>query len=131
MPKPSSYKLPALTDKEWRAVEPIIPRPARGPQPKSDRTIIGALCYMKAAGCSAESLPKGYPPSVAIRTRLRRLETAGVMPKILDAAAPATQRIKADYWEHIRYLSFGSGWKFHRAKDDPELINLPRLTHCR
>ena len=41
------------------------------------------------------------------------------------AAAPAIERIKANYWDHLRYLSFGPGWKFNRPKDDPELANLP------
>jgi hypothetical protein len=68
---------------------------------------------------------------MAIRTRVQRWEKAGVLPDILEAAAPATARIKSAYWSYLRYLSFGPGWKFNRPKDDPEFANLPRQTRCR
>jgi transposase len=131
MPKPSSYMLPAVTDREWRAISAVIPRPKAGPLPRHDREIVSALCYTKAAGCSYERLPAGYPSAMSIRTRVQRWERAGALLNILAAAAPAIARIHSNYWDHLRYLSFGSGWKLHRDKDDPELVNLPRPTGCK
>ena len=126
-----NYRLPAVSDREWRVISACIPRPKAGPPPRHDRAIVSAICYSKAAGCSIESLPPGYPKAVSIRTRIQRWERAGVLPEILEVAAPAIERINANYWDHLRWLSFGPGWKLNREKDDPDLINLPRLTHCR
>jgi Putative transposase of IS4/5 family (DUF4096) len=126
-----NYLLPAVTDREWRAISVVIPRPKAGPMPRGDLGIVSALCYAKAAGCSYESLPAGYPSAMSIRTRVQRWERAGVLLDILAAAAPAIARFHSNYWNHLRYLSFGSGWKLHRDKDDPELVNLPRLTRCK
>jgi transposase len=92
---------------------------------------MAAICYATAADCSYESLPPGYPSASAIRTRVKRWHRAGVLPAITAAATPTVTRMCRDYWDHLRYLSFGPGWKFHREKDDPELVNLPRLTHCK
>jgi transposase len=132
MPKPHTYPLPRLTDAEWRAIVPTIPRPRAGPQPRHDRENCSALVYATAVDCSIESLPQGYSTNaMAIRTRLKGWRRTGVLAHILRAAAPAVDRVAADYWDHLRYLSLGPGWKPHRAKDDPELANLPRATHMR
>jgi transposase len=131
MQKASSYRRPVLTDREWRAISRVIPAPKRGPKPRDDREIMAAVCYATATSCSYESLPCGYPPASAIRTRVKRWTQAGVLPAITVAATPAITRMCRGYWEHLRYLSFGAGWKFHREKDDPELRNLPRQTHCK
>jgi transposase len=109
MPKSSTYRLPAVTDREWRVISAVIPRPKAGPSPRHDREIVSALCYATAAACSFESLPPGYPKAMSIRTRVQRWERTGVLPNILVVAAPAIKRINASYWDHIRWLSLEPG----------------------
>lgn len=76
---------------------------------------------------SYEKLPPGYPKAMSIRTRVQRWQRAGVLPAILDAAAPAIERMRANYWSRLSELSpWGAEWKFHREKDDPAFVNLPR-----
>ena len=59
-----NYLLPAVTDREWRAISVVIPRPKAGPLPRGDRGIVSALCYAKAAGCSySKSLLAGLSVS--------------------------------------------------------------------
>ena len=124
-----TYVLPMVTEREWRVIAKQIPRSKAGPPPRHDREIVSAVCYAKAARCSLESLPPGYPKAMSIRTRIQRWERAGVLSKILEAAAPAIARMNANYWARLSDLSpWGSKWKFAREKDDPDLINLPRRT---
>ncbi len=123
----TTYQLPALTDVEWRRIALVIPRPKAGQPPRHDRQIVSALCYSQAAGCSFERLPPGYPKPGSIRIRVQRWERAGVLPAILDKAAPAIERIHTDYHRRLCDLSpWGSDWKLQRAEDDPAFTNLPR-----
>jgi transposase len=131
MPRASTYRLPAITDREWQVISSVIPRPKAGPSPRYDREIVSAFCYAKAAGCSYECLPPGYPNSMSVRTRIQRWRRADLLPKVLQAAAPAIERIRSNYWDHLRWLSSGKGWKLNREKDDPELVNLPRFARSR
>jgi len=122
-----TYRLPMLTAREWRAISVVIPRNQAGPPPRHDRQIISAVCYAYVANCSFESLPPGYPKVASIRTRVQRWTRAGVLPRILAAAAPAIARMRGNYQAHVSDLSpWGSNWKFNRSKDDPAFANLPR-----
>ena len=88
---------------------------------------MSAVCYAEAAGCAFERLPPGFPKPASIRTRCQRWEKAGVLADILDAAAPAIQRIGSNYWARLSALSpSGDDWKFNREKDDKAFANLPR-----
>ena len=128
MRKPSTYQLPRLTDHEWHVIAAVIPRPKAGPPPRHDREIMDAVCYARAADCSVEALPAGYPNPMSIRTRLQRWQHSGALPAILEAAQPAVERVYIAYWDHLHWLSYGMGWKFNRAKDDPELAFPGRRT---
>jgi hypothetical protein len=64
---------------------------------------------------------------MSIRTRVQRWQRAGVLPKILDAAAPPIERISIDFQDRLHELSpWGRNWQFGRKKDDPAFRNLPR-----
>ncbi len=127
-----TYALPTLSDREWRTISAVIPRNAAGPRPRYDRQIISALCYSRAARCSLESLPPGYPLPASVRTRTKRWARAGALPKILTAAKPAIERMHANYWGRLSDLSpWGSDWQFNRKATDRAFANLPRLTHRR
>jgi transposase len=127
----ATYHLPMLTNAEWRAIAPFIPRARAGRQPRDDRAILSAICYAQATFCSVESLPQpGYPNPRSIRTRIRRWEAAGVLGRIIEAAEPAIERMQLNYSARLRDLGpSGRDWKFNRERDDPAFRNLPRLTH--
>jgi transposase len=117
-----TYRLPMLTAAEWRAISAHIPRNKRGPPPRHDREIVSALLYARAASCSFEALPKGYPSADSIRTRVRRWEDAGVLDEIVAAGRSAQGRMQIAFHRRLIELSFTPR---HRAPDDPERANLP------
>ena len=101
----AKYDLPALTDREWCRIAPVIPHPKAGPSPRHERAIVSAVCYAQASGCSYEKLPPGYPKAISIRTRVQRWQRAGVLPRILDVAEPAIERMRANCWSRLSELS--------------------------
>ena len=54
----ATYRLPALTDREWKRIAAVIPRPKAGPPPRHDRAIMSAVCYAEASGCRMKSFAR-------------------------------------------------------------------------
>lgn len=53
-----------LPDKEWQALQPMLPPPARRGRPREVdlREIVNALLYLVVAGCAWRMLPHDFPP---------------------------------------------------------------------
>lgn len=53
-----------LTDKEWKVVEPLIPKPKLGGRPPKHtrRLILNAIFYLNRTGCQWRLLPTDFPP---------------------------------------------------------------------
>ena len=63
-----------LSDEEWRAVEPLLPRPARrGRKRTTDlREVLNAIRYMVRSGCEWRMLPVHFPPWQTVYWWFRR-----------------------------------------------------------
>ncbi len=57
-----------MTDVEWAAVQPLLPRAAlRGRRREYDlREVANALRYLVRAGCGWRMLPHDFPPSQTV-----------------------------------------------------------------
>ena len=95
--------LPMITAAEWRKIEPLLP-PTGGPgKPRSDdRLMLSGLFYSAATKCSLESLPAAYGNPRSLRTRKQRWEASGTLAKLMEAGAPAIERMHGIYWGLIR-----------------------------
>ncbi|MGA4044710.1 IS5-like element ISRso1 family transposase, partial [Ralstonia nicotianae] len=64
-----------LTDIEWVAVQPLLPRAAvRGRRRECDlREVVNALRYLVRAGCGWRMLPHDFPPWQTVYWWFRRL----------------------------------------------------------
>ncbi|MGA3984566.1 transposase, partial [Ralstonia nicotianae] len=64
-----------LTDIEWAAVQPLLPRAAvRGRRRECDlREVVNALRYLVRAGCGWRMLPHDFPPWQTVYWWFRRL----------------------------------------------------------
>lgn len=53
-----------LTEREWEALESLIPPPKSGGRPRSVniREILNALMYIEQTGCPWSMLPHDFPP---------------------------------------------------------------------
>lgn len=54
----------AMTDAEWRKIQPHLPLPARTGRPRTTclRAVVDAIFYLLQSGCQWDMLPKDFPP---------------------------------------------------------------------
>lgn len=75
-----------LNDKQWQAIEPLLPKKRQGRDAKhSRREMLNALLYLARTGCQWRMLPHDLPPWEAVYAFWRRLLERNVMQQINDA----------------------------------------------
>jgi len=77
-----------LTDAEWTAIEPLLPRPGKtGRKPKTDlREVLNAIRYLARSGCGWRMLPKDFPPWQTVYWWFRRFVRRLMLQTIHDIA---------------------------------------------
>ena len=83
-----------LTEKQWRIIEKLLPKPKKGRKPIDRRRIINALFYLVRTGCQWRNLPKEFPKWKTVYTVFRRWRIAGVWKDIHDALNRIMRKIK-------------------------------------
>lgn len=76
-----------LSDEEWVAIEPHLPKKGRGPQRRDDRTILNGIFYILRTGAPWRDLPSRYGPPTTVYNRYVRWGERGVWRAIFDALA--------------------------------------------
>ena len=76
-----------LTNKQWKIIEPHLPKPAHTGRPRSsDRTILNGIIYVLISGCRWSEMPKKYGDDSTANRRLNSWQQKGVWKKILKHA---------------------------------------------
>lgn len=74
-----------LTDAEWAAIEPLLPKNQPGARRVDDRRVINAILYVLRAGLPWRDLPKEYGPYTTAYNRFNRWSRRGVWRCIFEA----------------------------------------------
>lgn len=85
----SSKRYPTdLADAEWRAIEPLLPRPGRtGRKRQIDlREVLNAIRYLVRTGCGWRMLPRDFPPWQTVYWWFRRFVRRLLFQTIHDVA---------------------------------------------
>jgi len=73
-----------LTDRQWRLIEPLLPREHRlGRHRADDRCTINGILYVLRVGCRWKDLPPEYSSPVTCWRRLKTWQERGVWARIL------------------------------------------------
>jgi transposase len=72
-----------LSDKQWGAIEPLIPMNRPGPKPKRNREVISGIVHVLHIGCRWEDCPREYGPYTTVYNRFNRWSKAGIWQAIL------------------------------------------------
>lgn len=75
-----------LDSQEWRAIQPLLPKP-RGIKRADDRRVLNGILWRLRTGQSWAAIPDRYGPSGTCHARFIRWRDAGVWSRIVDAMA--------------------------------------------
>lgn len=88
-------KPPCLTRREWRSIEPLLPRNPAGRQRIDDELFVTSMLLMRATRCSAEEVAVVLGINAnSLRTRFKRWKASGLLDRIEQAAQPALLRLR-------------------------------------
>lgn len=118
-----------LTDTEWRAIEPHLPRQKSGPRRRHDRETVTAFLFAAASNVTLDCLPDcGFPNPLTLRTTWQRWRASGELGAVMAAGQPAAERMARQYRQRVTDLSL--------RRRPPKMIGkrsatMPRWTHVR
>jgi transposase len=88
-----------LTDKQWAAIAPLLPRPAATGRPRADdRRTLNGILYVLRTGCRWRDLPREYGSPTTCWRRLTRWQREGVWPRIWQATRRTLDADARDAW---------------------------------
>ena len=76
-----------LSDEEWAAIVPSLPKNVRGPRRQDDRRVLNGIFYILRTGAPWRDLPERYGPRTTVYNRYVRWGERGVWKGIFDALA--------------------------------------------
>jgi transposase len=76
-----------LDDKDWAALEPLIPLGRRGVKPGNNRHIISGILHVLKFGCRWRDCPPMYGPHTTVYNRFNRWSKAGIWQGMFDRLA--------------------------------------------
>ena len=74
-----------LTDEQWVRLEPLLPKPKRGPQPRDQRRLLNGILWIHATGAQWRDLPERYGPWETVASQFYRWVHGGVWQALLAA----------------------------------------------
>jgi transposase len=79
-----------LSDAEWAAIEPLLPRGRRGARRVDDRRVISGILHMLRSGARWRDCPTAYGPYTTVYNRFNRWSRQGIWGEIFYALTGST-----------------------------------------
>ena len=76
-----------LDDRQWAAIEPLLPKNQPGAHRKDDRRIISGIVHVLKVGCRWQDCPSVYGPPTTIYNRFHRWARRGIWRQLFAALA--------------------------------------------
>ena len=74
-----------MSDRQWAALEPLIPMSRRGVKPRRNREVISGIVHILKVGCRWRDCPEVYGPHTTFYNRFNRWSKAGIWQTMLKA----------------------------------------------
>ena len=78
-----------LTDFEWSAIKPLLPKGRRGRKPRNNRRVLNGIFWVLRTGAPWRDLPERYGPYTTAYNRFNRWRKAGIWDRLMDAIVKA------------------------------------------
>lgn len=126
-------KLFWLSDDQWAAVEPHLPRNQAGARRVDDRRVISGIIHVLKIGCRWQDCPAEYGPSTTVYNLFNRWSHKRFWLKLLEALADAgavtrSTSIDSTYVKAQRSAFGGKGGPGRRASARRAVAKRPRFT---
>ena len=74
-----------LSDAQWQAIEPLLPKNQPGARREDDRRVLSGIVHVLKAGCRWQDCPTVYGPSTTIYNRFNRWSRRGLWQGMFNA----------------------------------------------
>jgi transposase len=74
-----------LDDRQWAAIEPLLPKNQPGAHRKDDRRILSGIIHVLKVGCRWQDCPALYGPPTTIYNRFHRWARRGLWRRLFEA----------------------------------------------
>src|SRR4051812_30414629 len=81
-----------LDDRQWAALEPLLPKNQPGARRKDDRRILSGIIHVLKAGCRWQDCPADYGPPTTIYNRFHRWARRGLWQRLFQALVAVSPR---------------------------------------
>ena len=71
-----------LDDKQWAAIEPLLPKNQPGAHRQDDRRVISGIIHVLKVGCRWQDCPPCYGPPTTIYNRFNRWSARGIWRRL-------------------------------------------------
>src|SRR5271168_891120 len=78
-----------LSEAQWGAIEPLLPKNQPGARRTDDRRVISGIVHVLKTGRRWQDCPAVYGPSTTVYNRFRRWTVRGIWRRLFDALARA------------------------------------------
>jgi len=74
-----------LSDRQWAAIDPLLPKNQSGAHRVDDRRVISGIIHVLKVGCRWQDCPAVYGPPTTVYNRFRRWTIKGVWRRLFAA----------------------------------------------
>jgi transposase len=74
-----------LSDGQWVAIEPLLPKNQPGAHRQDDRRILSGIIHVLKVGCRWQDCPAFYGPSTTVYNRFNRWSHRGIWQRLFNA----------------------------------------------
>jgi len=121
-----------LSDQQWAAIEPHLPRNRPGARRVDDRRVLSGIIHVLKTGCRWQDCPATYGPPTTIYNRFRRGSGRGIWQQLFEALVAVTpddmHMIDSTSTKAHRSAAGGKGGRQRRRLAAPGVAAQPKST---
>ena len=124
-----------LSDAQWEAIEPFLPKNQPGAQRVDDRRVLSGIVHVLKAGCRWQDCPTVYGPSTTVYNRFNRWARRGLWQNMFKALVELDtgdiHLIDSTTSKAHRSAGGGKGGRRFKPSGDRVVAARPRYTRSR
>lgn len=121
-----------LDDRQWAAIEPLLPTNQPGARRVDDRRVLSGIIHVLRTGCRWQDTPAVYGPPTTVYNRFHRWSQRGIWQGLFASLVEVTpggiQAIDSTTAKAQRAAAGGKGGRMPRRSADPAVDLAPKST---